>query len=453
MKPLHLYSIVGILMLGLCLSVPRSLEGSEETEQSEPVSPEVIRIRVDTIIHPVAAEFVVESLATADQQEAAAFVIELSTPGGLLTSTREIFTAMMGASTPVVVFVAPSGAQAASAGFFLLMAADVAAMAPGTNTGAAHPVGGTGEDIEGDMGDKVEEDAAATIRSLATRNGRNAELAEAAVIESKSFTEYEALENELIDLVAEDLHDLLEKINGLEIAADGDEVRVLATSGAEITTLEMSGFRRFLSAIAHPNIAYILMTLGGLGLYFELSNPGAVLPGVVGGICLILAFFALSVLPVNYAGIALIFLAMIFFIAEVKVVSYGMLTVAGVVSLVIGSLMLFKSADPAIRVSLEVIVSMAAFTLVVVALLVTLVVRAHGSRVTTGAEGLVSKRGVARTSIDKQGKVFVHGELWNAVSETPIAAGSSVEVMSIDGMTLRVRPQTAPSSEPKGEVV
>jgi membrane-bound serine protease (ClpP class) len=450
MKPLHLYSSVGILLMGLCLSVPGILEGSEETSGAETASLEVIRIRVDTIIHPVAAEYVIESLAAADQLQAAAIVIELSTPGGLLTSTRDIFTAMMGASTPVVVFVAPSGAQAASAGFFLLMAADVAAMAPGTNTGAAHPVGGSGEDIEGDMGDKVEEDAAATIRSLATRNGRNAELAEAAVVESKSFTEYEALENELIDLVAEDLPDLLEKIHGLEISAEGDEVQVLATSGAEITTLEMTGFQRFLSAIAHPNIAYILMTLGGLGLYFELSNPGAVLPGVVGGICLILAFFALSVLPVNYAGIALIILAMIFFIAEVKVVSYGMLTVAGVISLVIGSLMLFKTADPAIRVSLEVIMSMAAFTLVVVLLLVTLVVRAHGTRVSTGAEGLVSKLGVARTSIDAQGKVFVHGELWNAVSETPIAAGSAVEVMSVDGMTLRVRPQAAISSEPKG---
>ena len=189
MKPLHLYSLVGVLLVGLCLVGPSRLPGSEEGDATESAPPQVIRIRVDTIIHPVAAEFVIESLAVADQQEAAVLVIELSTPGGLLTSTREIFTAMMGASTPVVVFVAPSGAQAASAGFFLLMAADVAAMAPGTNTGAAHPVGGSGEDIEGDMGEKVEEDAAATIRSLATRNGRNAELAESAVVESKSFTE------------------------------------------------------------------------------------------------------------------------------------------------------------------------------------------------------------------------------------------------------------------------
>lgn len=445
MRSLYLYLLVGALVAGICLSISRAVPASEEE-----AAPQVVRIRVDSIIHPVAAEFVVESLATADQQEADAFIIELSTPGGLLTSTRDIFTAMMGASTPVVVFVAPSGAQAASAGFFLLMAADVAAMAPGTNTGAAHPVAGSGEDIEGDMGEKVEEDAAATIRSLASRNGRNAELAEAAVVESKSFTEYEALDNGLIDLIAEDTGDLLEKVDGLEIARGEDEVTTLTTAGARVETLEMSGFRRFLSAIAHPNIAYILMTLGGLGLYFELSNPGAVLPGVVGGICLILAFFALSVLPVNYAGIALIFLAMIFFIAEIKVTSYGLLTVAGVISLVIGSLMLFKTADPAIRVSLEVILSMAAFTLVVVALLVTLVVRAHGSQVATGAEGLIHKRGVARTVIAGQGKVFVHGELWNAVSDAAIPTGTPVEVVDIDGMTLRVRPQTSASSEPEG---
>ena len=414
--------------------------------------PEVLRISVNSIIHPVSAEFVIESLAEAERRRVEVFIMELSTPGGLLTSTRDIFTAMLSSQVPVVVYVSPSGAQAASAGFFLLMAADVAAMAPGTNTGAAHPVGGSGEDIEGDMGEKVEEDAAATIRSLADRNDRNSELAEAAVLESKSFTAEEALENDLIDLVASDLSELLLAIDGFEVAPDGAEARVLRTAGAQVVTLEMSGFQRFLAAIAHPNIAYILLTLGGLGLYFELSNPGAVLPGVVGGICLILAFFALSVLPVNYAGIALIILALIFFIAEVKVVSYGLLTVAGVISLVIGSLMLFKSADPAIRVSLEVVFSMAAFTLVVVGLMVTLVVRAHGTQVSTGAEGLINKRGVARTAIANDGKVFVHGELWYAVSGEPIDAGSAVQVVAVDGMTLEVEPVTTGRSQNGGEV-
>jgi membrane-bound serine protease (ClpP class) len=419
-----------LAVAGLVVAVPTSTE--DEPQASEIVDiPSVVRIAVDSIIHPVSAEFVIESLAEADRRRADAFVMELATPGGLLTSTRDIFTAMLSAKTPVVVYVSPSGAQAASAGFFLLMAADVAAMAPGTNTGAAHPVGGSGEEIEGTMGDKVEEDAAATIRSLASRNGRNAELAEAAVLESKSFTADEALENDLIDLVVGDLPTLLREIDGLDVSQEGDEARILRTAGAEITSLEMSGFQRFLSAIAHPNIAYILMTLGGLGLYFELSNPGAVLPGVVGGICLILAFFALSVLPVNYAGIALIILAMIFFIAEVKVISYGLLTVAGVISLVIGSLMLFKSADPAIRVSLEVIISM---------------------EIATGAEGLVNKHGVARTVIATEGKVFVHGEIWHAVSDEPIAAGSAVQIVAVDGLTLQVEPLSGVTSEKEGEV-
>ena len=439
-----------MLSCGLLVTVVALLMGGA-VQATDEAAPTVVHISIDSIIHPVAAEFAIDSLAEADRRNAAAVVIELSTPGGLLTSTREIFTAMLGTETPVVVYVSPSGAQAASAGFFLLMAADVAAMAPGTNTGAAHPVAGSGEEIEGDMGEKVEQDAAATIRSLANRNGRNAELAEAAVVESRSFTEYEALENGLIDLIATDLPSLLEELDGMELSREGDEVQILRTAGAQIATLEMSGFQRLLSAIAHPNIAYILMTLGGLGLYFELSNPGAILPGVVGGICLILAFFALSVLPVNYAGIALIILALIFFIAEVKVTSYGLLTVGGLISLVLGSLMLFKSADPAIRVSIDVIMSMAAFTLIVVALLVSLVLRAHRSQVTTGTEGLIHKRGVARTEIDTQGKVFVHGELWNAISDTPVAAGAAVEVVNVEGMTLRVRPQGGAPSDARGE--
>jgi len=449
-RPLLLYMVA--LMAIICLPALGPVSAQDDIEiEGRDTAPLVVRIAVDAIIHPVTAEFVIESLAEADRRRADAFVMELSTPGGLLTSTRDIFTAMLSAETPVVVYVSPSGAQAASAGFFLLMAADVAAMAPGTNTGAAHPVGGSGEDIEGTMGDKVEEDAAATIRSLAARNDRNAELAEAAVVESRSFTADEALENGLIDLVVDSLPALLQEIDGFEISREGDEVRALDTAGAEVAVLEMSSFQRFLSAIAHPNIAYILMTLGGLGLYFELSNPGAVLPGVVGGICLILAFFALSVLPVNYAGIALIILAMIFFIAEVKVVSYGLLTVAGVISLVLGSLMLFKSADPAIRVSLELIISMAVFTLVVVTFLVSMVVRSHRAQVATGAEGLIHKHGVTRTQVGRRGKVFVHGEIWNASADEEIPAGSPVEIVSVDGLTLQVRPEIGQTLQSNGE--
>ena len=461
----RLQSSVGLTTLILSIVLLGSAAVAQETEsvepgQVDPVTPEaavsskrIIRIEVDSIIHPVAAQFVIESLEEADALGAEAFVIQLSTPGGLLTSTREIFTAMLNAETPVIVFVSPSGAQAASAGFFILMAADVAAMAPGTNAGAAHPVGGQGEDIKGDMGDKVEEDAAATIRSLATRNDRNAELAEAAVVESRSFTAEEALENGLIEFVAVNLPDLLRQIDGRELTTESGDLDLLETADAVVESREMAAFQKFLATIAHPNIAYILMTLGGLGLYFELSNPGAVLPGVIGGICLILAFFALSVLPVNYAGIALIILALIFFIAEVKVTSYGLLTVAGVISMVLGSLMLFKSADPAIRVSLGVILSATLFTVVVVAFLMTMVVRTYRSQVTTGTEGLVHKQGVARTVLDPTGKVFVHGEIWNARSEVPIAAGSTVEVVAVDGMNLRVKPDRSDLGDPEKEAV
>ena len=436
---------VGVAAAILALSTLGAVASEPSTER-----PLVVHIRVQTIIHPVASEFVTDALEEADRLGADALVMELDTPGGLLTSTREIFTAMLGAETPVVVFVSPSGAQAASAGFFLLMAADIAAMAPGTNTGAAHPVLAAGEEITGALAEKVEQDAAATIRSLASRNERNAEAAEQAVVESRSFTDQEALDADLIDLIAGDMTDLLEAIDGWEVLADGDQREPIETRDAIIHQITMGPFQRFLSALAHPNIAYILLTLGGIGLYFELANPGAILPGVVGGICLILAFFALSVLPVNYAGIGLILLALIFFVAEIKVTSYGLLTVAGVTSLILGSMMLFKSADPAIRVSMDVILSVAVFALVVVAFLVTMVLRVHRTQVRTGAEGLVRERGVARGSLTPGGKVFVHGEIWDAVAEKSVDAGEPIEVVSVDGMTLRVRARHTESPPTKG---
>lgn len=400
----------------------------------------VVRLRVHSIIQPVVAEYVREGLAKADKEHAALTVIELDTPGGLLTSTREIFTAMLGARTPVVVYVAPSGAQAASAGFFLLMASDVAAMSPGTNTGAAHPVEGTGKDIEGVMAKKIEEDASATIRSLADRHGRNAKLAEAAVLESRSFTADEALQANLIELIAPDLPTLLRDLDGREMGAS-EKVSRLHLSAPRVEAFEMTATQRFLSALAHPNLAYILLALGGLGLYFELSHPGAILPGVVGGICLILAFFGLSYLPVNYAGIALIALAMIFFIAEIKVVSHGLLAVAGIVSLILGSLMLFKTPDPVMRVSLGVIIAVALFAAVVVAFMMTLVMRTFRAPVRTGSEGLTQEFGVARSALDPNGTVFVHGEIWKAVSSHPIAAGERVRVTGVNGMVLEVRPE------------
>ncbi len=394
-------------------------------------------IVVDSIIHKGTTEFVADALAQAEAADAAAFVIELSTPGGMLDQTREISTLMLNAEVPVVVYVSPKGAQAASAGFFLLMSADVAAMAPGTNTGAAHPVAGDGGDIEGALGEKVEQDASAQIRSLAKRNGRPIELAESAVLESRSFTAEEALDEGLIDLVAEDLTDLLAAIDGREIR-DGE--MTIATAGAARQTVEMTGFQRFLSTIAHPNIAAILMSLGFLGLYFEFQSPGTILPGVIGAICLVLAFMALSVLPVNYAGILLLLLAGVFFIAEIQVVSYGLLTVAGVVSLVLGYVLLFRSADPAIRVSWQVIGGLVGASLLVMGLLFMLVIRTHRSGVTTGTEGLLRETGVARSDLAPTGKVFIHGELWNAIADSNVPAGTPVRVVSVEGMTVRVEP-------------
>ncbi|HSN89105.1 MAG TPA: nodulation protein NfeD [Thermoanaerobaculia bacterium] len=399
----------------------------------------VYRVKVKGAIHPVSAELIGDAIREADAAGAAALVIELDTPGGLVTSTREITTAILGAKTPVVVYIAPAGAQGASAGFYILMSADVAAMAPGTNTGAAHPVGGQGETVEGVLGKKMEEDAAANIRSMALRNGRNVELAQAAVLDSRSYSAQEALDGKLIDLIAPTVPALLRVIDGRQVQRDGAAV-TLRTVDSEVVEVELSAFRRFLGVLADPNIASMLLVLGFLGLYFELMNPGAILPGVVGAICLILGFFALSVLPVNYAGLALILLAVILFIAEIKVVSYGLLAVGGTVSLVLGLLMLFKTPEPALRVSLEFIAVLAVFSLAVVGFLTMMSLRMSRVPVRTGPEGMLHELGTARTALAPRGKVFVHGEIWDAVAEEPVAAGETVQVTGVRNLTLAVRP-------------
>jgi len=416
------------------------LLAAAQTAGQKPVPPGlVMRARVKAAVHPISAELIVDAVREADAARASVLVIELDTPGGLMTSTRDISSAILGAQTPVVVYVSPAGAQAASAGFFILMSADIAAMAPGTNTGAAHPVGAGGEDIEGTMAKKVEEDSSANIRALARRNGRNVELAQAAVLESRSYTADEALEGKLIDLIAPSFDKLLEALDGRTVKR-GDDVVTLHTRGASVQEVEMSEMRRILSVIANPNIAFILLSLGGLGLYFELMNPGAILPGVVGGICLILAFFALSVLPVSYAGLALLFLALVLYIAEIKIVSHGVLAIGGTVALVLGALMLFKTPEPAMRVSLEVIVSLALFALTTVGFLMFMALRARQTPVRTGREGLIHEIGTARSPIAPRGKVFVHGEIWDAVSDEPVSAGEPVEVVAVRNLTLAVRP-------------
>lgn len=404
---------------------------------------ELYRVRVASILHPIARDLVVETLARADREGAAAVVLELDTPGGLLTSTREITTAMLGARTPVVVWVAPEGAQAASAGFFVLMAGDFAVMAPATNTGAAHPVGGQGETIEGVLGKKVEEDSAANIRALAARRGRDAVLAEKAVLESRSFTADEALKAGLVDLVAADLPALVAGLDGHVFEKPPGTKRTLALAGAPVREFEMNAVQRFLSTLLHPNVAYLLFLLGLFGLYAEFTHPGAVLPGVVGAIAILLALYAFSALPVRFAGVALILLGVGLLIAEIKVTSYGLLTVGGIGSLVLGSLILFRSPEPALRVSLAAIATVAGFFLALTVFLLVMVARHAHHRVTTGREGLVGERAVARTPLAPEGKVFLLGEWWNAVAEVPVDAGAEVEVVSVEGLLLHVRPVPA----------
>ena len=428
-RPLAL-ALLALGMIGVLAPVASSAPG--------PAAGEVLTVKVKSPIHPVSAELIVDAIQDADRRNAAALIIQLDTAGGLLTSTRDITTAILAARTPVVVYVAPGGAQAASAGFFILMSADVAAMAPGSNAGAAHPVAGGGEDIPGTLGKKMEQDAAANIRSLAVRNGRNVQLAEEAVLQSRSFTAEEALQNKLIEVIAPDLPALIRALDGRVIHRGAAQV-TLHTAGAAVRPFEISSLRAFLGVLADPNVTYLLLGLGWLGLFFELMHPGAVLPGVVGAICLVLSFYGLSVLPVNYAGLALILLAVVFFILEIKLPSYGMLTVAGVVCLVLGSLMLFKTPESALRVSVELIAMVSVFTLLVVGFLVVMALRAQALPVRTGAEALIHEIGTARSPLSPRGKVFVQGEIWDAVADEPVAAGEPVEVVAVRNLTLAVR--------------
>jgi membrane-bound serine protease (ClpP class) len=401
----------------------------------------VIVADVDTPIHPAAANYLKKILREAGEEGAALVVVELSTPGGLLTSTREMTSAILRSKVPVVTYVAPSGAQSASAGFFILLSGDVAAMAPGTNAGAAHPVGGEGQDLPKTINEKVEQDARAYIRSLARQRGRNAEKAEAAVAKSVSYTETEAKEAGLIELIARDVPDLVKQLEGRSIKRLDGSTTVLKLAGARIETREMSRAEKLIGIVSHPNVAYLLFLAGLLGIYFELSSPGAVLPGVVGGIALLLALYAFSVLPVNLAGLALILFAIILFIAEVKVVSHGVLAAGGAVALIAGSLLLFsgRGEETLYRIDLSIIVPALVLTLAIVGFLTwkTLEIRMRPAR--TGGEGMVGQTArVVETFSPGAGKVFLHGEYWDADGPAGLAPGEKVRVAGVDGLRLRV---------------
>jgi len=400
---------------------------------------EAIVARMTGIIGPSSARFMVEAIARAEERRAECVIIEMDTPGGLDESMRQIVKKIMTSRVPVVVYVAPSGSRAASAGVFITMAAHVAAMAPGTNIGAAHPVSiGLGAKVDSVMAGKMVNDAAAYARSIAGKRGRNTVWAEDAVRESVSISETEALKLRVIDLIAPSLEALLDSLDGREVAIEEKTV-ALHTKGAAIVEMKMSWSDRLLAVITNPNIAYVLFMLGLLGLYFELSTPGAVLPGVVGAICLILAFFAFQVLSVSYTGVLLIILAIVLFIVDVKAATHGALTVGGLVAMTFGSIMLFNDPDPALHASLQVIVPVVLVTGAFFVVGVYLSIRSLRKKPTTGGDALVGQEGDARTPIDgKDGKVFVAGAHWNAFSDVEIAEGKRVRVVEVKGMSLKV---------------
>jgi membrane-bound serine protease (ClpP class) len=397
---------------------------------------------VDAVIHPVSADYMIDSMRRADAAEANLLVFTLRTPGGLVDSTREITTAMIAARTPIVVFVAPSGSRAASAGFLITMASDLAAMAPGTHIGAAHPVSGSGEKIDETMSKKAASDVAASARALAARRGRNLDLVQQAVVESRSYTEEEASRASppLIEVVAADLDDLLGKVHGRTITRFDGSKAVLRTRDARVEEIEMNWRQRLLSAIAHPQIAYLLFSLGTLGLTIELWNPGSILPGVVGGVCLLLAFFAFSILPINYAGLLLIVFGVALLILEVKFTSYGLLGIGGVLSVVLGSLMLVDSSVPELRLGLRFVLPIALGMSAIIAFLVRIAVQAQRAPVVTGREGMVGQTGRALSALgrDGTGQVIAHGEIWAAISDSSIAPGTPVRIDAVDGLRLRV---------------
>ena len=393
-------------------------------------------LTVADAIGPITAEFIKSGIQTAEKNNAACIIIRLDTPGGLAESMRAIVKSMLASRIPVVVYVAPAGARAASAGVMITMAADVAAMAPGTNIGAAHPVGAGGKDIGGTMSEKIVNDMVAQAKSVAQKRGRNAKWVEQAIRKSVSVTETEALKKNIIDLVARNTDELIASLNGRKVKDKG----MLVLDNIEKIIIKESLRTRILRAISNPNIAYILMMIGLAGLYFELSHPGAVFPGVIGGIALILAFFALQTLPVNYAGILLIVLAIIFFIMEMKITSYGLLSVAGVVSLLLGSLMLFKGDAPEMKVSLQVLLPtiglISGFFIVVAGL----VFRAQILKPASGARGLVGEIGTVKKALTPEGKVFVHGELWNARAKQAVDENARVRVVRVVNLMLEVEP-------------
>lgn len=412
-------------------------------------SPEVVVGRIDTPIHPAAANYLQKLIQGAERDGASLIVLGLSTPGGLLTSTQEMTSAILSSKVPVATFVWPSGSCAASAGFFILLSGDVAAMAPGTSTGAAHPVAGEGQELPKTLNEKAEQHARGAIRAIAEQRGRDAKKAELAVSSSRSFTDTEARDAKLIDLIAHDVPELLRLLDGRVLRRSGPEGTTrdltLHLKGYQLQVREMSQVEKLLGVVSHPNVAYILFLLGLVGLYFELSSPGAILPGIVGGISLLLALYAFSVLPVNLAGLALILFAILLFLAEVKVASHGLLAVGGAISLVAGSLLLFsgRRGQGDYRVDLGIILPSLALTLAVVGFLTWKTLELRRSPATTGAASMIGETGrVVEWPSGGAGKVHLYGEYWDAAGPADLMPGDIVRIVRVEGLKLQVERRT-----------
>jgi len=394
-------------------------------------------IKVQATINPTIAEFITSSIKKAASSGDEAIIIELDTPGGLDTAMRDIIKELLSPPLPVIVYVHPSGGRAASAGVLITMAANIAAMTPGSNIGAAHPVNVGGGEMSKEMNEKITNDAVAYIKGLAEKRGRNVEWAEKAVKESASIPAEEALKLNVIDILAKDIDDLLKQLDGRKVTTNKGEI-TLSTKGVKVIRDDMGFGRKILNVISDPNVAYILMMLGLLGIYFELANPGALLPGVLGAICLILAFYAFQTIPVNYAGVLLILLSIVLFVAEAMVTSYGILAIGGIVAMFLGSIMLFDSPLPYLRASLLVIIPTVLTTAGLFILAITYAIRAQFRKTETGAEGMIGQVGEAESRIAPEGKVFVAGEYWDAESDEIIEEGEKVRVTALKGLKLKV---------------
>jgi membrane-bound serine protease (ClpP class) len=422
MRRFPLIALISVFLLSLCSAA------------------DVLKVVIDDTIQPVSAERIERALDLAAAHKDDAVVIELSTPGGLMTSMSEIVQKILASPVPVIIYVTPSGTHAASAGFFILESADVAAMAPGTNIGAAHPVGPLGEDIKGAMGQKVENDAAALMRSIVLKRERNVDVAESTVRQSKSFTETEALSQKLIDYVAANEQELFKQIASHPIKRFNGQTLTLNLVGKTERVLEPTLKQRIMAWIINPNIASVLLMIGIMALYAEFNHPGAVVPGTVGVVCILLAIFALNLLPTRFAAVVLILASFVLFALEAKFATHGVLAIGGITTLVIGSLLLVDAPIPEMRVKLVTALGVSIPLGIITVFLMSVAIRARRNKVVTGIEGLIGEVAIAQTELAPAGKVFVHGEIWDAVASANVPAGEKVSVQKVDGLQLRVGP-------------